>query len=54
MTEVAAVGCNQRLMIVEARVEVGKIRVVFGRRQTPPMDPRLRRSHDYLPFAWAF
>src|SRR5690606_28912572 len=54
MTEVAAVGCDQRLMVVEARVEVGKVRLVFGGRKTPIVDPRLRRPHSYVPFEWAF
>ncbi len=54
VAEVAAVCGHQRLMVVEARVKVGKVRLVFGRRKTPPMNPRLRRSHHYLPFAWAF
>jgi hypothetical protein len=35
-------------------MEVGEIRLVFGGRKTPAMDPRLRRSHSYLPFEWAF
>ncbi|MBB4101915.1 hypothetical protein [Allorhizobium borbori] len=35
MTEVAAVGCNERFVLFEARVEIGKICVVSSRVQSP-------------------
>ncbi|XNY09551.1 hypothetical protein ACMFL9_31145 [Sinorhizobium meliloti] len=49
MTEITAVGGDQRLVPVERRMKVGEIGFVLGKRQPPAENPRLRRSHFWLP-----
>ncbi|APG85430.1 hypothetical protein SAMCCGM7_Ch2693 [Sinorhizobium americanum CCGM7] len=49
MTEVTAVRSNQRLVPVERRMQIGEIGFVLRERQPPVENPRLRRSHFWLP-----
>ncbi|AWM26035.1 hypothetical protein AOX55_00002786 [Sinorhizobium fredii CCBAU 25509] len=49
MTEITAVRGDQRFVLVEWRMEVGEIGFVLRERQSPVKNPRLRRSHFWLP-----
>src|SRR5690606_31948274 len=45
VAEVAAVGCDQRLMLVETRVKIGKIGCVFAGRQAASLYPASQSFH---------